>query len=234
MCAGPPAARTWINNILLINCRIFCPPPLPFRRVKFVNVHKMLVFSSFTCRIKCNSMMYSSATRVKYKLDTGRNLYLYPWNYFTVFLTFCWPCISVYLSQYLTNLMHKLLFYNKFISYLYMFRAHMLIIRRSKFHYTASGIITPIGVKQKFCASSWLITEINTLLYWLLHFRVWLTHYSQFRNYNLSESLFILFIFCTSLLLFYFISYYTFFKISFFLLAFHILCFLLRIHGLGV
>ena len=32
-----------------------------------------------------------------------------------------------------------------FISYLYMFRAHVLIIRRSKLHYTASGIITPIG-----------------------------------------------------------------------------------------
>ena len=29
-------------------------------------------------------------------------------------LTFCWPCISVYLSQYLTNLMHKILFHNKF------------------------------------------------------------------------------------------------------------------------
>jgi len=33
-----------------------------------------------------------------------------------------------------------------FISCLYMFRAHVLIIRRSKLHYTASGIITPIGV----------------------------------------------------------------------------------------
>jgi len=33
-------------------------------------------------------------------------------------LTFCWPCNSVYLSQYLTNLMHKILFYNKFISFL--------------------------------------------------------------------------------------------------------------------
>ena len=90
-----------------------------------------------------------------------------------------------------------------------MFRAHVLIIRRSKLHYTASGIITPVGVmtswwwshvletcryddtrgrvmqfcppddehmwskhveawnkltvKQKFCASSWLITEINIL-----------------------------------------------------------------------
>jgi len=37
------------------------------------------------------------------------------------------------------------LFYNKFVSCLYMFRAHVLIIRRSKLHYTASGIITPIG-----------------------------------------------------------------------------------------
>jgi len=32
-----------------------------------------------------------------------------------------------------------------FISCLYMFRAHVLIIRRSKLLYTASGIITPIG-----------------------------------------------------------------------------------------
>jgi len=66
-----------------------------------------------------------------------------------------------------------------------MFRAHVLIIRRSKLRYTTSGIITPIGVmmpdddehmctkhveawnklivKQTFCASSWLITEINKL-----------------------------------------------------------------------
>jgi len=33
------------------------------------------------------------------------------------------------------------LFYNKFISCLYVFRAHVLIIRRSKLHYSASGII---------------------------------------------------------------------------------------------
>jgi len=84
-----------------------------------------------------------------------------------------------------------------------MFRVHVLIIRRLKLHYTASGIITPIGgrpvhetatyrcddtrgsvmqflppddehmcskhveawnkliVKQKFCVSSWLITEMG-------------------------------------------------------------------------
>jgi len=49
------------------------------------------------------------------------------------------------LSQYLTNLMHKICFTVSFISCLYMFRAHVFIIRRSKLHYTASGIITPIG-----------------------------------------------------------------------------------------
>ena len=66
-------------------------------------------------------------------------------NLFKKFLTFCWPCILVYSSQYLTNFMHKIYFTVSFISCLYMFRAHVLIIRKSKLHYTASGIITPIG-----------------------------------------------------------------------------------------
>ena len=46
------------------------------------------------------------------------------------------------LSQYLTNLMHEICFTVSFISCLYMFRSHVLIIRRSKLHYTSSGIIT--------------------------------------------------------------------------------------------
>ena len=50
-----------------------------------------------------------------------------------------------YLSQYLTKLMHKICFTVSFISCLYMFRTHVLFIRRSKLRYTASGIITPIG-----------------------------------------------------------------------------------------
>ena len=36
-------------------------------------------------------------------------------------------------------------FYNKFISSLYMFRGHVLNVRRAKLCYTVSGIITPIG-----------------------------------------------------------------------------------------
>ena len=50
-----------------------------------------------------------------------------------------------YHHTYLTKFMHKICFTISFISCLYMFRAHVLIIRRSKLHYTASGIITPIG-----------------------------------------------------------------------------------------
>jgi len=37
------------------------------------------------------------------------------------------------------------LFRSKFISCLYMFRAYVFIIRRSKLHHTASGIITLVG-----------------------------------------------------------------------------------------
>ena len=39
--------------------------------------------------------------------------------------------------------MHNILFYNKFIICLYILEHYVLIIRRSKFYYTASGIITP-------------------------------------------------------------------------------------------
>ena len=41
--------------------------------------------------------------------------------------------------------MHKLLFYNKFIIFSTCFEHYVLIIRRSKLYYTASGIITPVG-----------------------------------------------------------------------------------------
>jgi hypothetical protein len=46
-----------------------------------------------------------------------------------------------------------------FISRLYMFRAHVLIIRRSKLHYTASGVITFIRVTQILSQ----ITQCNAL-----------------------------------------------------------------------
>ena len=37
------------------------------------------------------------------------------------------------------------MFYNKLISCLNMFRTHVLIISKLKLHYTASGIVKPIG-----------------------------------------------------------------------------------------
>jgi len=43
------------------------------------------------------------------------------------------------------NQLDALHFYNEFIVCLYMFRAQVLIIRRSQLYYTASGIVTPIG-----------------------------------------------------------------------------------------
>jgi len=50
--------------------------------------------------------------------------------------------LSIFISVF-SQLDEQNLFRSKFYI---MFRAHVLIIRRSKLHYTASGIITPIGV----------------------------------------------------------------------------------------
>jgi len=49
--------------------------------------------------------------------------------------------LSIYISV-INQLDAQNLFYNKFISCLYMFRARLLIIRRLKLYYTASDIIT--------------------------------------------------------------------------------------------
>jgi len=58
--------------------------------------------------------------------------------------------------------MHKFLFYNKFIVCLYMYRAHVLIIRRSKLYYTASGIITPVGGRPVHCLR---VSSLNQCTY---------------------------------------------------------------------
>ena len=44
-----------------------------------------------------------------------------------------------------------------FISRLYMFRAHVLIISRSKLHYTASGIVTPVGGRHVHRAATYTV-----------------------------------------------------------------------------
>ena len=56
----------------------------------------------------------------------------------------CFENITLrFISQYQPTWCTK--FYNKFISSLYMFREHVLIVRMAKLYYTVSGIITPIG-----------------------------------------------------------------------------------------
>jgi len=51
----------------------------------------------------------------------------------------------VFISVF-NQLLHIIFFTISFISWIYLFRAHVLIIRRSKLYYTASSIVTPIGV----------------------------------------------------------------------------------------
>ena len=45
----------------------------------------------------------------------------------------------------INKLIHKILFYNKFIIFIYMFRAMCALHQDVKLYYTASGIITPGG-----------------------------------------------------------------------------------------
>jgi len=53
--------------------------------------------------------------------------------------------LSIFISVFNQLDAQNFCFRISFISCLYIFRAYVLIIRRSKLHYTASGIITPIG-----------------------------------------------------------------------------------------
>ena len=60
--------------------------------------------------------------------------------------------------------MHKICFTISLLHASTCFEHHVLIVRRSKLYYTASGVITPIGGRPVHgTASSWLITKINIL-----------------------------------------------------------------------
>ena len=43
-----------------------------------------------------------------------------------------------------------------------MFRAHVIIVRRSKLYYTASGVITPMG--ELYYTTSGIITPIGVMI----------------------------------------------------------------------
>ena len=62
--------------------------------------------------------------------------------------------------------MHKILCFTvSFISCLYMFPAHVLIIRRSKLHYTAFGIITPIGGSLEDETATYRCDQLHVLVF---------------------------------------------------------------------
>jgi len=67
-------------------------------------------------------------------LKSGRSCMMQCCNQLVEPLNFFYTNFIMSLFQYLTNLMHKICFTISFISCLYMFRAHVLIIRRSKLH----------------------------------------------------------------------------------------------------
>jgi len=76
-----------------------------------------------------DEIRYSCPTAPVYILSAGFNSGLF-WFILRTTRLRTNKTYKVYLSQYLTNLMHKICFTISFISCLYMFRAHVLIIRR--------------------------------------------------------------------------------------------------------
>ena len=81
------------------------------------------------------------------KILSSINIWWTNWNIrmysFDVLLTLH---LSIFISVFNQLDAHNFCLTRSFISCLYMFRAHVLIIRRSKLHYTASGIIRPLDV----------------------------------------------------------------------------------------
>ena len=84
---------------------------------------------------------------------------------FRVYLTFCRPCISVYLSQYITNspiggrLVHETTTYRRDDT-----RGCVMHFWPPDDEHMCSKHVeawNKLIVKQKFCASSWLITEMH-------------------------------------------------------------------------
>jgi len=97
--------------------------------------------------------------------------------------------VTVHISTFISVInqpdAQNICFTISFISRLYMFRAHVLIIRRSKLHYTASGIITPNLFHSKFYFMPLFVSstcahhqEVKIVLYslWYHHTYRWPSH----------------------------------------------------------
>jgi len=105
------------------NCVCFFQPSVTHRQSNVLQISSLQPWITSMSILR----MYKLQTRLF--LLTSKQFYLH-------FPSFNKP--NLCLSLYLTNLMHKIRFTISFISCHYMFRAHVLIIRRSKLHYTAT------------------------------------------------------------------------------------------------
>jgi len=112
------------------NLRISCRKRLPW-------CHRISLFISSLSKVtlQCGSALRGPALWL-WALEVSCNFFSFKTENnlstaeivtinFIISVTFCWPCISVFNQLDAQNLFH-----NKFISCLYMFRAHVLIIRR--------------------------------------------------------------------------------------------------------
>ena len=79
-----------------VNFKLWPPPPLPTHSVLLANADIFLLSRSRTQLTIQYEMGYMFRLEQNLTRQTTR------------ILTFFWPCISVYLSQWLTNLMHKI------------------------------------------------------------------------------------------------------------------------------
>ena len=96
-------------------------------------MHKILFYNKFITRLYMFRILCAHHQEVKIVLYSL-------WYHHTYRCDDTRGCIIIINQLDALNL-----FYNKFISCLYMFRTHLLIVRKSKLYYTVSGIITPVG-----------------------------------------------------------------------------------------
>ena len=118
---------------------------LPLRRVfkifsHSINIYWLLYRIVLKSEGKCKKLKEMPGTILRVLWLSSYQLV----QHLQLVLIFYRPCISISLFISI-NQLDALNFYNKFISSLYMFRAHVLIVRRPKLYYTTSGIITPIS-----------------------------------------------------------------------------------------
>jgi len=97
-------------------------------------------------------------------------------NCICIFLTFCWPCNSCLFISVINQLDAQNFCFTVSLFHASTCFEHVLIIRRSKLHYTASGIITPIDVMihalETFRGMKWTYCKTKILCNKLVNYLV--------------------------------------------------------------